>query len=219
MKKNIIMAAIAATTMTFSSCGLGSGNTATTNTTAGASSLLGGALTGQAGSSTSLLGTVLGNLLKTPTTKETLIGKWTYQAPKVVFESNSILTQLGSAVASSKIESTLSNYLAKVGMTAGKSSYTFNEDGTCIFVLGDKTTQGTYSYDPETKILTLTGAFGMASLNCIATVQGNELDMVFDATKLLSIATQVSAASQQASTITSMLQNFSGLKLGWAMTR
>lgn len=217
------MAFIVGASMTLSSCGLGTtgvtGNTmGSTGNTAG-SGLLSNALTAQQGASTSILGSVLSNLLQGTTTRASLQGTWTYNAPKVVFESENVLAQLGSAVASSKIESYLSTYLAKVGMTAGKSSFTFNNDGTVIFTLNGRQTQGTYTYNEETKQLTLTGAFGIANLTCYATVVGNELDMVFDASKLLSIATNVASANTTSKTLGSLLGNFSGLKLGWAMTK
>lgn len=220
MKKHFIVAAFLSTVLMMSSCGIGGGtNTLSGNYTPN-NSLLGGALSGQAGSSANLLGNVLSSLLNLPTTQESLVGTWVYRQPKVIFESDNILAKLGSSVASSKIESTMANYLTKIGMTAGHSSYTFNNDNTVVFQVGGRTTQGTYSYDPNTKQLTLTGAFGLASLQCYAIVQANgELDLVFDASKLLSLGSKVSTSTTTGKTLSSILSNYNGLKLGWSMTK
>lgn len=229
MKKLFTLAMLLSTALTFMSCGMGGntlgGNSLSGSTAAGGNNLqggglLGGALSGQQGTTTSLLGNVLGNLLQLPTTQASLQGTWIYAQPKVIFESDNVLAKIGSAVASSKIESTLSTYLAKVGMTAGKSSFTFNADNTVIFTIGGRTTQGTYTYDAETKQLTLTGAFGLASLQCYAMVSATgELDMVFNANKLLTIGSKVASATSYGSTINSILSNFNGLKLGWSMKK
>lgn len=221
MKKKFTMAAIlSAAVFMMSSCGIGGGSNMFVGNNTQETSLLGGANSGQLGTSTSLLGNVLSSLLNLPTTQESLVGTWIYRQPKVIFESDNILAKLGSSVASSKMESTMSNYLGKIGMTAGSSSYTFNSDNTVVFQIGGRTTQGTYSYDPATKVLTMTGAYGLTSMQCYAIVQANgELDMVFDASKLLTLGSKISSASTTGKTLSMLLANYNGLKLGWAMTK
>ena len=223
------MAILLSSALTFTSCGMGGnalgGNSLGGGTAAGGNNhqgggLLGGALSGQQGTSTSLLDNVLGNLLQLPTSQASLQGTWVYAQPKVIFESDNVLAKIGSAVASSKIESTLSTYLAKVGMTAGKSTFTFNADNTVVFTIGGRTTQGTYTYDPTSKQLTMTGAFGVASLQCYAMVSDTgELDMVFNANKLLAVGSKAASATSYGSTHSSLLSSFKGLKLGWSMKK
>jgi Zn/Cd-binding protein ZinT len=164
------------------------------------------------------VGTGLSTLLKGRSASATSNqGTWTYSAPKVVFESQNVLAQLGSSVASSKIESTLKSQLTKMGFKAGKTTITLNEDKTCVFSLNGKTANGTYTYDPNTSLLTITGALGVTSTTCHCTLNGSELYMLFDADKLLNVAT--SLGSKSTSTLGSLLQSYTGLKLGWAMTK
>ncbi|MCF0196448.1 MAG: DUF4923 family protein, partial [Bacteroidaceae bacterium] len=148
-----------------------------------------------------------------------LEGTWTYNSPKVVFESESILAQLGGQIASSKIESTASTYLSKLGMTPGTSTITFNNNGTCVFGLNGRQVQGTYTYNSETSQLTMVGAFGLANVTCYATVKLNELELVFDANSLLSLASKATSSISSGNTLSSLLGNYNGLKIGMAMTR
>ena len=86
-------AAAIAVTLSLASCGLGTtGNATTSNTSAAlAGSLLGGSLQ-QSG--TGLLGTLLTSLLGNTTSQQSLVGTWVYEGPKVVFESENILSEI-----------------------------------------------------------------------------------------------------------------------------
>ena len=209
MKKIRTFAAIVAASLTLASCGIGTtgGNTTTTNTTTDV-------LT-QAG--TGILGTILGNILGGTTTQQSLVGNWTYSGPKLVFESENILSQIGGQVVSNNLEQKLGTYLEKMGFKAGKTVLTFGNDGNCSIALGSRTLNGTYSYDTSTNKLTMTGMFVTGQLPCTVTVQNGQLLMLFDADKLLNIATSV--GSKGSSSLGSMLGSYSGLKLGWAMTK
>lgn len=209
MKKIRSFAAIVAASLTLASCGVGTtGNTTTTtnNTT--------DVLT-QAG--TGILGTILGNILGGTTTQQSLVGSWTYSGPKLVFESENILSQIGGQVVSNNLEQKLGTYLEKMGFKAGKTVLTFGNDGNCSIGLGSRTMTGTYSYDTSTNKLTMTGMFLTGQLPCTVTIQNGQLLMLFEADKLLSIATAV--GSKGSSSLGSILGSYSGLKLGWAMTR
>ncbi len=211
MKKIRTFAAIVAASLSLASCGLGT----TSGTTASSGSILGGDVLQQTG--TGILGTILGNILGGTTTQQSLTGSWTYAGPKLVFESENILSQLGGQVLSSNIEQKLGTYLEKMGFKAGKTTLTLNNDGSCSLGLGSKTLTGTYAYDTSTNKMTLTGMFVTGQLPCTVTVQNGQLLMLFDADKLLSIASAV--GSKGSSSLGSILQSYSGLKLGWAMSR
>ena len=89
MKKFKSFAAIVAASLTLASCGFGTtGQTATTNN----GTVLGGDVLQQAGAG--ILGTILGNILGGTTSQQSLIGSWTYAGPKLVFESENILSQI-----------------------------------------------------------------------------------------------------------------------------
>ena len=138
--------------------------------------------------------------------------------PKIAFESESILAQLGSTVASSKLESTLDAQLKKIGFTTGKTSITFKADGTCSMNLGSKTYPGTYSYNTSTGVMTIQGALGVATISPYVSVMGSELYMLFESDKLLSVMTSVSGVAKT-NVLSNLLGSYNGLKLGWTMTR
>lgn len=218
MKRLNYLAAIVAASLTLASCGLGTTTPATTttntNTTAATGSILGDVL-GQTGGG--LLGTVLGSLLGNTTSQQSLVGTWTYAGPKVVFESENILSQIGGQVVSNSLEQKLGTQLQKMGFTPGKSALVLGTDQSCSLALGTKSWPGTYVYDPSTNKMTLTGVLGLAQMTCTVSVQGNQLYMLFEADKLLSIATSIS--SKSASSLSSLLNSYTGLKLGWVMTK
>ena len=207
MNKIKSIAAIVAASLTLASCGFGTtGNTGTTTTTTNAAANAG-----------DLLGTVLSSILGNTTTQQSLVGTWTYSGPKVVFESENILSQLGGQVVSNNLEQKLGTQLQKMGFSAGKSALTLNNDGSCSMVLGNRTLPGTYVYDASANKMTLTGVLGVGQMTCTVSTQSGQLYMLFDADKLLAVATSLS--SKSTSSLASILQSYSGLKLGWAMKK
>jgi hypothetical protein len=219
MKALKSFAAIVAASLTLASCGLGTtgqtNQTTTDATTAALGGLLGNGSLQQTG--TGILGTILGSLLGGATNQQTIQGTWTYYGPKLVFESENILSQLGGQVLSNNLEQKLGTYLEKMGFKAGKSKLTLGSDGNCSLALGSKSLPGTYAYDASTNKMTLNGVFGVGQMTCTVSVQNGQLYMLFDADKLLSIATNL--GSKGSSSIGSLLSSYSGLKLGWAMTK
>lgn len=214
MKKIFISTLVLATCMTLTSCGLGT--TGTSNNTE--SNLLQNNAFGS--TSGSLLGNVMSQLFSGATTNaESIVGTWNYSTPKVVFESENILAQLGSSVVSNKIESQFDAQLKKYGFNAGVTKFTFNKDNTCSFTVGSKTIPGTYTFDASSRKMTVTGALGVGTITCTTSITGNQMYMLFDADKVLAIAGNLSSASPKTSTLSSILQNYSGLKLGWVLTK
>ena len=216
MKRRTILSAVAGITAMLCSCGL-PGTTGTSAAAgAGSNSTMSSVLTS---SGSSVLGTLLGTLLGNTTNQNTLVGTWTYSGPKVTFKSENILAQLGSSVASNKIESTLGTQLQKLGFQAGKTSLTFDGEGNCQMVRSGKTYAGTYTYDTSTSVMTIQGAFGVASIRPYVSVMGNEMYMLFEADQLLTVVSALASATSATSTLGSLLSNYSGLQLGWTMTR
>ena len=205
MKKIHSLASACAMALMLQDCGTSTGTTADNS--------LGTA-------ATSSLGNVLTSLLSNLTTNTDITGTWTYSNPKIVFESENILSQLGSTVASSKMESMLSNQLTKIGFSS-KSKLTLNSDKSYTFSVGSKDYAGTYTYDTKSHQLILTGALGITNYSCTAVVKNGELYMLHDADNLLALATKLSTGSKNTtlSTLSSLLGNYSGLKLGWTMKK
>lgn len=208
MKKTILLTLVLTLVLTLQSCGgMGTGQSliAPGNTTAQTSAI---------GQNTGLLGNLLSSVLQGKTSKETLTGTWNYEGPSVKFESENVLSQIGGAVMSNKLESLMQTQLTKMGMTKGYSTLTFTSDGQYTLQLKGKQYTGTYTLADNQ--LTLNGAFGMTHQTCTASVQGGTLHMLFDASALMGIATKLSAKS---TTLSSLLGKYSGVKLGWTMTK
>lgn len=214
MKKNIFTAAVISASLLLAGCGLGT--TGTTGALPSGNNTQTSVLTS---AGTSVLGTIMSTLLGNTTTKNSIVGTWTYSSPKIAFESQNILAQIGSSVASSKIESVLGNQLKKLGFQAGKTTLTFNNDGTCTLVRSGKSIPGNYTYDSSSSQMTITGAFGVTSVKPTVSVMGNELYMMFEADKLMSIMNTMASATSYTSTLSSLLGNYNGLKLGMTMTK
>ena len=218
MRKSLISVAIIAVSMLLNGCGANSSKLGTDLATAAVTGAAANGANGNSGlgslasilTSGNTLTTVLSSLLGTKTTVNSLVGTWTYSQPKVVFESESVLAKIGSSVASSKIESSLNSQLKKIGFTTGKSTITFDANGNYTMALGSKTYTGTYTYNTSTSTMTMKGALGVTSVNI------NEMYMLFSADKILSIASSVSSVNN---TLSSLLSNYNGLKLGWAMVK
>lgn len=224
MRKSLISVAIIAVSMLLNGCGANSSKLGTDLATAAVTGAAANGANGNSGlgslasilTSGNTLTTVLSSLLGTKTTVNSLVGTWTYSQPKVVFESESVLAKIGSSVASSKIESSLNSQLKKIGFNAGKSTITFDANGNYTMALGNKTYTGTYTYNTSTSTMTMKGALGVTSLSSTVTVNINEMYMLFSADKILSIASSVSSVNN---TLSSLLSNYNGLKLGWAMVK
>lgn len=214
MKKNIFLASLLSATLVLSGCSMLGGNSG---------SLLGGSNSSSTGSTlasagTGVLGTLLTSILGNTTSPNTIAGTWVYKAPKVTFKSESVLAQLGSSVASSKIESTLDSQLKKLGFQAGKTTLAFDSQGNCQMTRSGKTYTGTYTYDQSAGVMTIQGALGVATVSPYVSVVGNEMYMLFEADKLLSVMGALSTVAKT-STLSSLLSNYNGLQLGWTMAR
>ena len=67
-----------------------------------------------------------------------LVGTWTYTEPCVTFESENLLTSVGSTLAGQKVESALAKQLTAIGFTKGKLVLTLNADSTGVISLSGK---------------------------------------------------------------------------------
>lgn len=217
MKKIFSMVAIAATALMLGSCGFGGVNPVT-NVAAG---VLGNALTGNNSGATtgSTLASTGLNLLSTllggnTVNKNTIVGTWTYAKPEITFESNNVLAGIGGQLAGNKLESTLGTQLEKIGLKAGVSKFNFKEDGTMTITVNGKTTNGTYTLNGNS--LTMKGALGLTTINATVSIQGNQLFLLFEANAIFNAITKL---GQSSSSISSLLGNFNGMKLGWSMTK
>lgn len=189
-------------------------------------SVLGGLVSGGQGASTATsnnTGNLIGNLISTfagglMTNKSTIVGTWIYTQPCVQFESENLLSQAGGAFAANTVEQKLAGYYQKVGIAPGTFAIAFAENGECQYAIGQKTMNGTYTFDATNKTITIKSRSGV-KVQAYVSVTGTQMGLTFDATKLLNLVNTVSAASSQLSTISALAGSFKGMKLGFEFAK
>lgn len=149
-----------------------------------------------------------------------ITGTWTYNGSAVSFESDNLLNKAGGVAAASVVEEKMNTQLAKVGIKAGSTSFTFNDDGTFSALIGKRTVKGTYTYDSSTAIANMKFA-GLLAMNANVTGSSNSISLLFEADKLLQLVTFIGSKVKNTTlkTISSLAESYDGMKLGMEMTR
>lgn len=231
MKKTLLSIATVLSLGLFASCGMGTtGNAGSTTQSNGTADLLGAVagslLSGQTGVSANTIsdaGSILGNIISTfggntTTSQSSLIGTWTYQKPCVQFESESLLAKAGGSLIASKMESKLDGYYQKIGMKAGACKFVFAKDNTMQYTIGGNTYQGTYKFDSSKCQVVLTTSLG-TSITAYVSINGNNMGLTFDSSKLLTLLKSASSLSSQLSTISSLSGSYTGMKSGFQFVK
>jgi len=149
-----------------------------------------------------------------------ITGTWSYSGSAVSFDSDNLLNKAGGTVAASTVESKLDTQLAKVGIKAGATSFTFNEDGTFTSVLGKRTVKGTYTYDSSASTINLKFS-GLVGMDAAVSGSSNTMSLLFDADKLLQFITFLGNKVNNTTikSITALAESYDGMKLGMEMKR
>ncbi len=143
-----------------------------------------------------------------------IVGTWVYAQPQVTFESTSVLGNIGGELMGNKIESALKTQLERMGLKQGVSTFAFDKAGNMTVTIGTRTTKGTYVLSGNQ--LKMNGALGLTSMTATVTISQNQLYMLFDANTIFNI---ISKLGSNSSSISSLLKNFNGMKMGWSLTR
>jgi len=150
---------------------------------------------------------LIGNLLGTSKVSEkSLLGTWTYSQPCVAFESENVLTSLGSSMVSTKVESTMQKGLNKVGFTSGKVVMTLKEDKTGTIQFNGKNIIVNWAVDGSDLKLTFPIVDKGVTMN--AKLSDNELQLAMKADKLLTL---LNAITEKAGTVNSSLNTLNTL--------
>ena len=165
---------------------------------------------------------LLGNLLGTSKVSEkSLVGTWAYSQPGVAFESENVLTSLGSSVVSCKVETTMKNGLTKVGFTSGKVVMTLKEDKTGTVALNGKSVD--INWDVEGTNLKLTFPLINQGVTMNAKLSGNELQLAMKSDKLLTLLNAITqkagTVNSQLSTLNTLTKNVKGMYMGLKFTK
>ena len=167
-----------------------------------------------------LLSTFLGG---TTLNEESLYGTWTYQGVDVAFESENLLAKAGGAVAAGTVEEKIDEQLQKYGIKPGSVKFTFNKDHTFSAVIGGKSVNGTYTYDPATRKLNLVAALGLFNQTATVGTSLKGISLLFPADKLLSIAQMAGGILGQSnstlSALTQLVGNYKGMQVGLQLSK
>ena len=126
----------------------------------------------------------------------------------------------GGSVAANAAENKLNEQLAKVGITAGQMSFTFNADSTFTAKVGAKSLKGTYSYDASEQKANLK-FMKLIPLNTKVNCTSTNMDLLFNSDKLLKLITLISSKSNSTTlkTIGSLADNYDGMMLGFSLKK
>jgi hypothetical protein len=190
------------------------------NIIGGIISAVAGAATGSSNEGSSILSglsTIFNSALGA--TKDRIVGTWTYTEPAVVFSSSNVLKNIGGKVASSAIESKLEQQFEKAGIKKGAMKMTFDKDGNFTQTIGSKTMSGTYTVK-DSKV-TLSYAGGIKQLVGTTQLDGNDLLIVMDASKLLKYANVIGSLTGNTAmkSLGSLLGSYEGMEVGMKLNK
>ena len=188
---------------------------------------------------TGVLGNVLGTLLgnAVPLTSDLIEGTWNYEGVACVLESESALTEMGGTVVTSKLESRLDGYLAKVGVEKGSCSFTFSANDSCVFAIKGREIHGVYKIDAEEKKIDFSFVHGNLNFKTYVAYNVTDMNIVFDADRLLALiknvttavtektsgitssSTRAMAANSALSTVETLLNSSDGMMLGMKLKK
>lgn len=157
--------------------------------------------------------TVTGTAMKADVT-----GTWTFSGMAVKFDSDDVLKSTAASLASTQVEDKLDEYASKVGIKPGTFAFTFNADKTfSVKVLG-KSFQGTYTLSEDYRTLSMQFGqkIGIKPFNAAISATSSQLDLLFQADRLLELLEKLTASSSNSTlkTIGSIASQYDGMKLG-----
>lgn len=145
-------------------------------------------------------------------------GTWTYSGTAVKFESDDLLKSTAATVAASQVEDKLDEYVSKIGIKAGTFSFTFNEDNTFVATVLGKKFNGTYTLSDDYKTMSLQfgKAIGLKPFTAAVSATSSQLNLLFQADKLLELLEKLTASSNNSTlkTVSTIASQYDGMQLG-----
>lgn len=156
---------------------------------------------------------------KLTATKDQIIGTWVYEEPAVVMSSENALKNLGGKIAASTMESKLKEKMEAFGLKKGSVTMTFDESGNFTQTFNGKTLNGTYTI--EDKNINLKYAGKVSQIVGTTQLDGNNLLIVMDASKLLTYVNVLGSYAQSTTmkTATSLIGSMDGLECGLKLVK
>ena len=200
---------------------------ATTNSGYSAGSVVAGVLGGLLGGGTttgsSIINGILNNVIGSATFSQADLcaHTWKYSKPGCAFTSENLLAKAGGEIAASKVEEDLSKYYSKFGFSKSNTYFTFKTDSTFAAKIDGKSWNGTYTFDEKTHAIQLKGL--LLSASGFATRTANGISLLFEQKKLLTLVKTLSKLNLTGSTtmsaVSSIVDNYDGVRIGFEMTK
>lgn len=185
---------------------------------------IGSALSGSGDNSSSGGLGALGDLLNNVTANsgfsvDDLVGTWNYKSPAVSFESDNALKKIGGAGAATVVENKLAPYYNRLGFN--KTTLTVDAEHNFTLKLGVLVLSGIIEKDGEQLVFNFSAfkKIPLGKVNANATKSGKQLNLTFDATKLVNILTQISSKLNISTlnAISSLLGSYEGIYMGFKL--
>lgn len=183
----------------------------------------GGTTTGSSSTGSSIINGILNNVIGSATFSQADLcaHTWKYCKPGCAFTSENLLAKAGGEIAASKIEEDLSKYYSKFGFSKSNTYFTFKTDGTFAAKIDGKSWNGTYTFDEKTHAIQLKGL--LLSASGFATRTANGISLLFEQKKLLTLVKTLSKLNLTGSTtmsaVSSIVDNYDGVRIGFEMTK
>lgn len=183
----------------------------------------GGTTTGSSSTGSSIINGILNNVIGSATFSQADLcaHTWKYSKPGCAFTSENLLAKAGGEIAASKIEEDLSKYYSKFGFSKSNTYFTFKTDGTFAAKIDGKSWNGTYTFDEKTHAIQLKGL--LLSASGFATRTANGISLLFEQKKLLTLVKTLSKLNLTGSTtmsaVSSIVDNYDGVRIGFEMTK
>lgn len=197
--------------------GLLGGGTTTGSSSTGSNS------TGSSSTGSSIINGILNKVIGSATflQADLCAHTWKYSKPGCAFTSENLLAKAGGEIAASKIEEDLSKYYSKFGFSKSNTYFTFKTDGTFAAKIDGKSWNGTYTFDEKTHAIQLKGLLLSASGFATRTTSG--ISLLFEQKKLLTLVKTLSKLNLTGSTtmsaVSSIVDNYDGVRIGFEMTK
>lgn len=183
----------------------------------------GGTTTGSSSTGSSIINGILNNVIGSATFSQADLcaHTWKYSKPGCAFTSENLLAKAGGEIAASKIEEDLSKYYSKFGFSKSNTYFTFKTDGTFAAKIDGKSWNGIYTFDEKTHAIQLKGL--LLSASGFATRTANGISLLFEQKKLLTLIKTLSKLNLTGSTtmsaVSSIVDNYDGVRIGFEMTK
>lgn len=183
----------------------------------------GGTTTGSSSTGSSIINGILNNVIGSASFSQADLcaHTWKYSKPGCAFTSENLLAKAGGEIAANKIEEDLSKYYNKFGFSKSNTYFTFKTDGTFAAKIDGKAWSGTYTFDEKTHAIHLKGL--LLSASGFATRTTNGISLLFEQKKLLTLVKTLSKLNLTGSTtmsaVSSIVDNYDGVRVGFEMTK